>query len=389
MNNKVGIKLFKDLTKKEIVSRVTFFIVILTVFFVSVPCLLNTIKMVNKPFPGFFLNARLVVSGIAQYHWTGSKAELKFPDKILTANGKIISSKNDLQEEVNRTSTGDTITYSFERKGQTIELQIPTMLFTWGDFFMAYGISFLTGITFLLIGVVVYILKPDTKVSYAFLLASFFLSVTNIISYNTILWGLRRLYFFVSIFLPASLVHLSLYFPEDRRFIQRYPYLQFAPYIISAIFFILLESFYPGPLFAKIQKYLVIYIILSAFALFTSTLYSFFKKSSVLSRQRAKVVLLGTALAFPIPALALFMSFTGIKFLGLRVLNNFLIVPLMIFPASIAYAIAKHNLFDVDVYIKRAVGYGLMTAIVGSVYFSIQLVIRNVLTRSFFLQPHK
>jgi class 3 adenylate cyclase len=38
-----------------------------------------------------------------------------------------------------------------------------------------------------------------------------------------------------------------------------------------------------------------------------------------------------------------------------------------------AYAIAKHNLFDVDVYIKRAVGYAIMTAIVVGAYLSISI----------------
>ena len=48
-------------------------------------------------------------------------------------------------------------------------------------------------------------------------------------------------------------------------------------------------------------------------------------------------------------------------------------LPLIIFPATIAYAIAKHNLFDVDVYIKRAVGYVIMTAIIVCVYLGISI----------------
>ena len=60
-----------------------------------------------------------------------------------------------------------------------------------------------------------------------------------------------------------------------------------------------------------------------------------------------------------------------------KVTTNFTSIPFIIFPASIAYAIAKHNLFDVDVYIKRAVGYGIMTAVVGLTYFTLQVGVRT------------
>jgi hypothetical protein len=53
-------------------------------------------------------------------------------------------------------------------------------------------------------------------------------------------------------------------------------------------------------------------------------------------------------------------------------------IPTIIFPAAIAYAIAKHNLFDVDVYIKRTVGYVMMTGIVAMSYFSLQTVVSTL-----------
>ena len=67
----------------------------------------------------------------------------------------------------------------------------------------------------------------------------------------------------------------------------------------------------------------------------------------------------------------------GGTLIGVKIPDSLTAVPLLIFPASIAYAIAKHNLFDVDVYVKRAVGYGIMTAIVGTTYFSLQVGVRT------------
>jgi class 3 adenylate cyclase len=110
--------------------------------------------------------------------------------------------------------------------------------------------------------------------------------------------------------------------------------------------------------------------------LISATLHALSKKSSVLAKQRAKVILFGALLALPIPAIGPLAAFMGQTLGGMRIITNFTSIPIIIFPASIAYAIAKHNLFDVDVYIKRAVGYGIMTAIVGLTYFSLQVGVR-------------
>ena len=121
--------------------------------------------------------------------------------------------------------------------------------------------------------------------------------------------------------------------------------------------------------------------LVSALVVLASTLEAYFRGASVLARQRAKVVLFGAALAFPLPALASYLSLFGTDWLGLTIQNNFLAIPITVFPACVAYAIARHNLFDVDVYIKRAVGYGLMTALVAVAYFSTQTLIGNVFLR--------
>jgi sigma-B regulation protein RsbU (phosphoserine phosphatase) len=52
---------------------------------------------------------------------------------------------------------------------------------------------------------------------------------------------------------------------------------------------------------------------------------------------------------------------------------NFLVFFVIFFPASIAYSIVRHNLFDADVIIKRTVGYVVVTAIVVGVYGVVSL----------------
>jgi adenylate cyclase len=382
--NKAGkIKILKGRSSREIISRIIFFGIILIVLIMSTICVMNAIQWVNKPFAGFLINERMVLGNVGQYHWTGTRAGLKFPDKILKADGKVISSMRDLEEVVNNTKTGDIVTYSVERGGKIIEIGIPTMRFTLTDIFMTFGVTFLSGIIYLLIGVVVFIMKPDTRVSWAFFLACSFLSIFAITSFDiqSTHYGFIHVYLFVNTLFPAAFIHLSLVFPEKRRIIERYPYLQFLPYIFSTILILQMEFSYPQPSFMATYQFVRIYTVISALAMITSTLYAFFKKSTTIARQRAKVVLFGAALAFPIPALAHYVSLFGSNVIKVTIENNFLAIPIALFPASVGYAIAKHNLFDVDLYIKRAVGYSIMIALVVMSEVSLDLLSNKVLSQ--------
>jgi len=112
---------------------------------------------------------------------------------------------------------------------------------------------------------------------------------------------------------------------------------------------------------------------------------AWFAGASGIARQRAKVVLFGAALAFPVPALANIFTIYGIFPVNLGIIGNpWLRVPVVFFPATIAYAIVKHNLFDVDVYIKRTLGYTIMTGLVGSAYFMLQVLFRTAVFQPLF-----
>ena len=386
MRNSGEISFLKGRSVREILSRIVFLGIVVAVLTIGTICVFNAIQWVNKPFPGFLINERLVLGNVGQYHWTGIKAGLKFPDKILKANGQTIASMRDLEEVVKSTKIGDIITYSVERGRTIFEIGIPTMRFTLTDLFMIFGVTFVSGIIYLFIGVIVFIMKPDTKVSWAFFLACAFLSTFAITSFDiqSTHYGFIHIYLFVNTFFPAAFIHLSLVFPEKRRIVEKHPYLQFIPYLFSAALILHMEISYPQPSFVITYQFVRIYTVISAMAILVTTLHAFFKKSSMIARQRAKVVLFGAALAFPIPALAHYFSLFGTNSMKLPIENNFLAIPIIFFPASVGYAIAKHNLFDVDVYVKRAVGYGIMTALVGTTYFSLQVAIKSVVLYPLF-----
>jgi class 3 adenylate cyclase len=369
------------LPTRAITSRLVFFGLVLLFALVSATCLVMASRWVGRPFAGFLLNERMVPGNVGRYDWTGTQLGLKYPDKIVAANGEPITSMKELDFIIAEAWPGP-ITYSVDRRGQRFDVAVSPMRFSWADFVMTFAITYVAGLVYLGLGVIVFVLKPDTAVSWVFVVMAACLGLysTTAFDIQSTHAGFIRLYLFVLTLLPAALIHMSLLFPQRLPLIDRHPALQAVPYVVSAALIVPMQLLYPHPAFMVPYRIAFGYLILGATSTVVSSLVSFLRTHSVLARQRAKVVLAGAALGFPLPALGHYLSL----FEGFAIQINFLAIPIAAFPASIAYAIARHNLFDVDVYIKRAVGYGLMTALVGLGYVGLQMGTRTAAFTTLF-----
>ena len=81
--------------------------------------------------------------------------------------------------------------------------------------------------------------------------------------------------------------------------------IQFIPYVVSLMLLIPIQLLYPDPQFVVFFKIVRMYMLVSALALVGATIWSMVRHTSVLARQRAKVVLFGAAVAFPLPIIGL------------------------------------------------------------------------------------
>jgi class 3 adenylate cyclase len=371
----------------KIISRIILLIMTLFFLIIGLRCFVQALGWIDQPFSGFLVNERLIVTGIGQPQWTGVKAGLRYPDKILQADNKPIRTTRELEKVVRQIPAGRPLTYLVERQGQVFEATVPTMLFNIYDFFSTFGFYFITAFIYFIFGLLVFVMKPDTEVSWAFLLASYFVGLYYLVNVDVIAThkGLIRIYLLASALFPAATFHLSMVFPEPQRTIRKYPHLKIFPYMVAGLLIVLLEIYYPQPVIEKIYRLVTLFTLLCAAALMASALSAYFAGTSGLGRQRAKVVLFGAALAFPVPAIANIFTIHGLSPAELRVIGSpWLRVPLVLFPAALSYAIVKHNLFDVDVYIKRTMGYTIMTALVGSAYFIMQVLFRTAIFQPLF-----
>ena len=262
------------LPSPHVAGRLVLAAILTSVVLISAIAIVQALTWVNQPFAGFLVNERLVLGNIGQYHWTGSTAGLRWPDKVVRANGQPIASMRDLQAVAHRVPTGTPIAYTVEREAQRRDVIVPTMRFGWNDFVMTFGVTYVAGLIYLVVGLVVFLLKPDTKVSWAFFVACVSLSLFAITSFDiqSTHAGFIRIYLLVNTLWPAAFVHLALVFPVRREFIERRPVLQVAPYVVAIALTVGLELLYPEPRFLAIYQVVRLYGLVSALVVLASTL---------------------------------------------------------------------------------------------------------------------
>jgi adenylate cyclase len=241
--------------------------------------------------------------------------------------------------------------------------------------FLNYGFTWLLGLLSFIFGVIVFYMKPGSESSRAFLLATFTAGIFLTFTYTSRLspdW-LNIMLILGSTFSSATVFHLAVVFPAEQKWVEGRRSLLAVPYAVAAILFtaLLLST----DIYADAPGYLLYTteLLRAATLLFFlgSIFFTVIRATSPNARVRAKVVLFGAAVALTVPVLQLF---SGILF-DIRIVSHpALYMPFYMFlPLTIAFSIVKHNLFDVDVFIKRTVGYGLMTGFVGALYVGLAL----------------
>jgi serine phosphatase RsbU (regulator of sigma subunit) len=340
-------------------------------------CLLNAFSWVGKPFQGFLIYKLPYAASLGNRNWTGPQAGIKLMDRILSLNDKPVHEGKEVVDLARKMPPGTPVHYSVESKGQVRQVTVPIELFTFMDFFLIFFLTFLCGLLILAIGTIVCLLKPGASSSWVFfffcLIVSLYM-VTGFEIQTTYLFVYLH-YFFIP-FQGATVFHLGLIFPEPRKLITRFPKIKYLIYLPAIVLGILFEIQYLThiswltplreniPPLRTISALTRIVILLGVIGFMASVLFSYYKASSNVVKQRAKMIFFGVTLAF-LPTL---MVFLFVHFVKLNFPINLTIYFILSFPASMAYAIIRHNLFDADTIIRRTVGYAVVTAVVVGAY---------------------
>jgi len=336
----------------------------------SILVFVHSLGWVGRTFPGFFLMDNRVVPSVGLDHWTGIRGGPIYQREVVALDGTRVTSARAVYERVARARPGTSLRYTLFDGGVSEERVIESMRFTLRDYVSLFGALLLNGIIFTSVGIVVWVLGPRTAttvgtVALALNAGTFCLTAMD-------LYGpadLFRLHVATEALFPVTLLHLTLVFPIVRlgRFRRR---AIGALYLLDLAFVVFYQvHLYDPNTYSRIHNGCMEALGLVGVGLIASGVHAYWTSTSPLVRKRLAIVLVGTVAGFAIPAWLMITS--GISG-GDRALNVAAFTAFL-FPLSLAYAVVKLDLFEIDAMLRRALTYLLLSGVVASVYAAVVL----------------
>jgi sigma-B regulation protein RsbU (phosphoserine phosphatase) len=353
------------------------------VILVSAFCFAKAFSWINKPFAGFLVYDEPYVGTYSSRDWPGPQAGLRTLDRVVSVNGEPVVGGRDLVNAVAQKKPGTQVHLVVESKGTIRQVILPVITFSVKDFFLICVTTFLGGLILYALGFIVYMLKPNMSSTWVFLLLCLTIGIYMITGFDILTsYNLVYLHYgFLSLF-PVLFIHLALIFPERKRILNQHPALEYLIYfpgfalcIAYQVYFITFpENANPAfsswvPTYKTLSYVSRFFSPIAVLILVGSLVHALVKASSAQARQRAKMILSGVCVAFVTPALGQGFAF----FTKVHISWNLFVFVILFFPASIAYSIAKHNLFDADAIIQRTVGYVVVTIALVGAYLGVSL----------------
>jgi len=351
-------------------SRILFICALAAIFSTALLFAVNIIRWGNTPDFGFGYRTAAGFSVVGVVTGPGDEAGIEIGDRILKVNDRPFTAMKEFRA-AQRRGLGDENRYLVERNGKQFEVVIRNTPLGFIGAFSRSGLTYLIGLCYVFIGIVVFLMKPYHRNSWIFfgftvsigLFFVFFVKLADMKPY----W-LGTVHILINTLVPAAFVHLALGFPEEKAIIKKHPWLQMLPYLAAIALFASIRIH--TPLLADVPKYLYFcligYIALSIVFFLGSCLKLWLMSKSEIVRLRSKMILLGAGISALVPLFEIMINalFAWHIFPSF----NYYLPFLVIFPLAIGYCIVKHDLFDIDAIIKRTYGYILTTTGIAGVY---------------------
>jgi signal transduction histidine kinase len=329
---------------------------------------LHGTEWLGRSFPGFLVMNNAVVPTVAAYDWPRDKAAL-FHGRVVTVDGVPVHSGADVYAAVAGRAPGTMVVYEIEKHGETRVLAIPVRRFGASDLLQTYGILLLFGCATLAIGLTVGFLQPRTNPARVFLFhtaVAGLYPITAVFLHRPEFPDLGRLCLLAECFVAATFFHLALTFPVRRDFgIPGRRLWLLLPYAVSGILFAWVDRGFAAeppnvvPLQASYGYTAVSLVFLVAMMAF-----AYWEDRDGKVRARIKAVLPGAILAGAVQ----FFVFVNNAIAGGDIPVQFGLVTPIAYYAGLAWAIARHDLFDVDRVVRMSFVYGVTSVIVVGTY---------------------
>ena len=333
----------------------------------------NMVRWQHSPDFGW----RHMVSGgpntVTQVFERGALAGLQTGDQILAINGQRYSTFEQLFfGHLRDERPGSVNVYTVRRNGRTIDVPVTTGRLGLEPVIWRSGPLYVLGIFYMLLGVLIFLMKPRATESWIFLVLTSSIGVAT--SFSTPADLVRPTWFYdirfmFQLLVPASMIHLAMTFPKPRRFLLRARWAPIVPYVPVVLTLALIKAL--GTDYWSMPKYVHrvwhVYTAIGVTVFLGTTIWNTLKESSVVVRLQSRVILVGIVLGLFIPSGDIVARSLWHVRLFPDPVTGFAVC-LTLFPLSIGYTIVKHDLFAIDTIVRRTYGYVLSTGTVVAAY---------------------
>ncbi len=328
---------------------------------------ISAFRWLRTPFIGALIENKLTVNSIEPAQagtWNGINAGLTYQDRLIAINGEEIEHIREYLDVLRSYDISDTVVLTMRSLGGDIrEVDVILQYFPIRDRITLLVLPFIFGIIYLGSGLLVLSLRRSDGSVHVFSMftASVAISAASLFDIHSTN-NLTYIWAFSTALAGGALIHFALIFPEEDRWLKRYPPLIWIGYLLSILLSVITlpATFSDENSFGSVWPWRLEFIFLgiAVFVFLSSTIRRRYRSSSPSVRQQGSVILCGSAIAFLPLTIWLFINAInpgGIPF------SPYLFTPLAVFPISVAYAILRYRLIDTDYILSRAVLYALLT----------------------------
>lgn len=326
------------------------------------------------PFLGLFLEPNLVVSQISGADWPARSAGVGWSDRLVQVDATPVARVQDIERLLQEKGYQPYQLFFEIRTGGSYQVEVTPRPVSPGELLTQFGAPYLVGALFLVCGLWAYWMSRQNRAARAFLMmtAAICMSTVSFLDMNTTHRFLLGWSLSLSI-AAGAIAHLALVFPQAMPFVERFPPTRFSPWVIALIIAVptIRDILFPPDPWAYIDSWRwgMIFLAVALLFLLLTLFVRLFRSNSAIVRQQSRIIVFGTAMAFG-PILFLYlvpssMGATPVFHAGLYM------PPLIVFPLSVAYAIVRYRLLDVDRVLSSGVTYGLVTLIAVGAFYAV------------------
>lgn len=301
------------------------------------------------------------------------RAGLRKGDIILGIANKIVNAPVEAAKVLMQQKVGSTVPYLIQRGKEISTFDLVLGKYRTADFKYTYY-CFL-GFVFFLVGLYIFLKKPEERVAQLFYLMSLAFMLFLVCNLR------RSSYYWVDLFvqnagalalflLPAFFLHFFLIFPQRKRILAKRKYLLYLIYLLPPLLYVrftIHQLFGLRRPFEALDVNLLNWVLMGIylFSGIVSLTHTYISSPDPVSKRQIKMLLWGTTVGlvpFLIFGVLLVSAFQNTNYLFLGVFPMFLI------PFSFGYSIIRYRLMDIDVIIKRSLVYTVLTGFLLGTY---------------------